>query len=235
MRTVVWFREKDLRSSDHAPLRDAAARQRLEEGFVRNRARMISASFLAKHPLVDYRRGEAHFMKYLTDGDVAQNNFGWQWPGGCGCDAQPYFRVLNPVTQGERFDPEGDDVRRWVPELGRMPARFIHRPWEAPEPVLRESGIRLGDDDPRPVVEHRAARVRFPSLASRRLRRRRQASADLRRIGRFMCLPPVPGPRHQRRARSLAASRASPPVRARSVSRPLTDGAFPPSGRQRAT
>ncbi len=89
------------------PIVDAASRQVLGEGFVHNRARMISASFLCKHLLIDYRRGEAHYMKYLTDGDWAQNNAGWQWSAGCGCDAQPYFRVFNPVTQGEKFDPEG--------------------------------------------------------------------------------------------------------------------------------
>ena len=152
------------------PVVDASARQLLGEGFVHNRARMISASFLTKHLLIDYRRGEAHYMKYLTDGDLAQNNAGWQWSAGCGCDAQPYFRVFNPVTQGERFDPEGNYVRRWVPELARMPARFVHRPWEAPKPVLREAGVRLCDDYPPPVVDHRAARVRFLALAARHLK-----------------------------------------------------------------
>ncbi len=152
------------------PVVDASARQLLGEGFVHNRARMISASFLTKHLLIDYRRGEAHYMKYLTDGDLAQNNAGWQWSAGCGCGAQPYFRVFNPVTQGEKFDPEGNYVRRWVPELARLPARFVHRPWEAPEPVLREAGLRLGDDSPRPVVDHRAARMRFLLLAARYLK-----------------------------------------------------------------
>ncbi|MGE5347593.1 MAG: cryptochrome/photolyase family protein [Acidithiobacillales bacterium] len=154
------------------PVVDASARQLLGEGFLHNRARMISASFLTKHLLIDYRRGEAHYMKFLTDGDPAQNNAGWQWSAGCGCDAQPYFRMFNPVTQGEKFDPEGNYVRRWVPELARLPSRYIHRPWEAPEPVLREAGVRLGKGYPRPVVDHRAARMRFLSLAARHLKSR---------------------------------------------------------------
>ncbi len=153
------------------PVVDAAARQLLGEGFVHNRARMISASFLCKHLLIDYRRGEAHYMKYLTDGDWAQNNAGWQWSAGCGCDAQPYFRIFNPVTQGQKFDPEGDYVRRWVPELAKMPARYIHNPSEAPEAVLRAAGVRLDKSYPRPVVDHRFARERFLAVAAQHLKR----------------------------------------------------------------
>lgn len=151
------------------PVVDASARQLLGEGFVHNRARMVSASFLTKHLLIDYRRGEAHYMKYLSDGDWAQNNAGWQWSAGCGCDAQPYFRVFNPVTQGEKFDPLGDYVRRWVPELAGMPEGYIHRPWEAPEGVLHAAGVRLGDNYPRPVVDHRFARERFLAIAAQHL------------------------------------------------------------------
>jgi len=158
------------------PIVDAASRQLLGEGFVHNRARMISASFLTKHLLADYRRGEAHYMKYLTDGDWAQNNFNWQWSAGCGCDAQPYFRVFNPALQGAKFDPEGDYVRRWVPELARVPASFIHRPWEAPDHVLRASGVRLGRDYPAPVVDHATARARFLSLAKSHLAAARATS-----------------------------------------------------------
>lgn len=156
------------------PVVDASARQLLGEGFVHNRARMLSASFLCKHLLIDYRRGEAHYLKYLTDGDWAQNNLGWQWSAGSGCDAQPYFRIFNPVTQGQKFDPEGNYVRRWVPELARMPARFIHRPWEAPAAVLNAAGVQLGKDYPRPVVEHGAARQRFLTVANGHLRRARE-------------------------------------------------------------
>ncbi len=153
------------------PVVDAAARQLLGEGFVHNRARMISASFLCKHLLIDYRKGEAHYLKYLTDGDLAQNNAGWQWSAGCGCDAQPYFRIFNPVTQGETFDPEGDYVRRWVPELKEIPARYIHRPWEAPDEVRRAAGVRNEADYPRPIVDHRLARERFLATAARHLKR----------------------------------------------------------------
>ena len=148
------------------PIVDAAARQLLGEGFVHNRARMISASFLTKHLLIDYRRGEAHYMKHLTDGDWAQNNAGWQWSAGCGCDAQPYFRIFNPVTQGKKFDPLGNYVRRWVPELRRMPARYIHNPWESPDDVLLAADVRLDATYPRPIVEHRPARERFLVLAA---------------------------------------------------------------------
>lgn len=157
------------------PLVDAAARQLLGEGFVHNRARMVAASFLTKHLLIDYRRGEQHYLKYLTDGDWANNNLGWQWSAGCGVDAQPYFRVFNPVTQGERFDPEGNYVRRWVPELAALPAPFIHRPWLAPPDVLQRANVQLGSTYPRPIVEHRFARERFLGLAARHLQRAREA------------------------------------------------------------
>jgi deoxyribodipyrimidine photo-lyase len=151
------------------PVVDASARQLLDEGFVHNRARMIAASFLAKHLLIDFRRGEAHYLRYLTDGDWANNDLGWQWSAGCGCDAQPWFRIFNPVTQGENFDPAGTYVRRWVPELRRMPANFIHRPWEAPDQVLQEAGVRLGEDYPRPLIDHRLARERFLAVAGSHL------------------------------------------------------------------
>jgi deoxyribodipyrimidine photo-lyase len=109
-------------------------------------------------------------MKYLTDGDVANNNMGWQWSAGSGCDAQPYFRIFNPVTQGQRFDPEGTYVRRWVPELARLPNEDIHRPWRAPPKVLAAAGVELGVSYPRPVVEHAAARARFLALAQAHLK-----------------------------------------------------------------
>ncbi len=155
---------------------DASARQLLGQGFVHNRARMISASFLTKHLLIDYRRGEAHYFEYLVDGDPAQNNAGWQWSAGCGCDAQPHFRIFNPVLQGQKFDPEGDYVRRWVPELARVPARYIHHPWDAPESVLEEAGVRLGMDYPRPIVEHGYARSRFLARAAQHLDRLRSSA-----------------------------------------------------------
>lgn len=156
------------------PIVDAAARQLLGEGFVHNRARMIAASFLTKHLLIDYRLGEAHYMKYLVDGDPAQNNAGWQWSAGCGCDAQPWFRIFNPVTQGEKFDPEGAYVRTWVPELANVPSKWIHHPWDAPPLVLFEAGVHPGVDYPLPVVDHREARERFLAVAKRHL----HAAAD---------------------------------------------------------
>jgi deoxyribodipyrimidine photo-lyase len=157
------------------PVVDASARQLLQEGFVHNRARMISASFLTKHLLIDYRRGEAHYLKWLTDGDWAQNNAGWQWSAGCGCDAQPYFRVFNPMSQGQKFDPGGDYVRRWVPELARMPNQFIHQPWTAPEPVLRQAQVTLGKTYPFPIVDHAKARGRFLDMAKQHLKRNKAA------------------------------------------------------------
>ena len=147
------------------PVVDASARQLLGEGFVHNRARMISASFLCKHLMIDFRRGEAHYLKWLTDGDWAANDLGWQWSAGCGVDAQPWFRVFNPVSQGQKFDPDGAYVRRWVPELARMPAKWIHEPWNAPAAELERAGVRLGHAYPRPIVDHALARGRFLAAA----------------------------------------------------------------------
>ncbi|HJW09084.1 MAG TPA: deoxyribodipyrimidine photo-lyase [Holophagaceae bacterium] len=146
------------------PLVDAAARQLRETGFVHNRARMIAASFLTKHLMVDYRLGEAHYLTWLTDGDWAPNNAGWQWSAGCGCDAQPWFRVFNPVTQGGTFDPEGAYVRRFLPELVDLDPKWIHRPWEAPESQRRKL------DYPEPIVDHAKARIRFLEAAKRHLK-----------------------------------------------------------------
>ena len=155
------------------PVVDAAARQLLATGFVHNRARMIAASFLTKDLVIDYRRGEAHYLRWLTDGDWAQNNFGWQWSAGCGCDAQAYFRVFNPRLQGEKFDVSGDYVRRWVPELSRLPSKWIHAPAAAPDAVLRDAGVAIGRDYPAPVVDHSAARERFLELAGRHVKTNR--------------------------------------------------------------
>jgi deoxyribodipyrimidine photo-lyase len=138
-------------------------------GFVHNRARMIAASFLTKHLLIDYRRGEAHYLKWLTDGDWATNNLGWQWSAGCGCDAQPWFRVFNPVTQGKKFDSAGAYVRRWVPELAHLPDRWIHQPWKAPAKALVEAELTLGRDYPEPVVGLDYGRKRFLATARRYL------------------------------------------------------------------
>ena len=141
------------------PIVDAAARQLLQSGFMHNRARMISASFLSKDLLIDWREGEAHFLRHLVDGDIAANNGGWQWSASTGTDAQPYFRIFNPVTQARNFDPDGAYVRRWVPELAPLSDRAIHAPWEHPA-ELAAAGIVLGRDYPAPIVDHAAARQR---------------------------------------------------------------------------
>ena len=153
------------------PVVDAAARQLRGEGYVHNRARMIAASFLTKDLLVDWRRGEAWYRHWLTDGDLAQNVAGWQWTAGCGCDPQPYFRIFNPVTQAEKFDPDGAYVRQWVPELARVPAPLIHAPWTADAGSLRRWGVVLGETYPRPIVDHALARDRFLAVASSHLKR----------------------------------------------------------------
>ncbi len=136
------------------PIVDAGMRELAATGLMHNRVRMITASFLTKDLLLDWRRGEHWFMTHLVDGDLASNNGGWQWAAGTGTDAAPYFRIFNPVTQGMRFDPAGAYVRRWCPELARVPDAYVHRPWEAPPLALAEAGVTLGGDYPFPVVEH---------------------------------------------------------------------------------
>ncbi|WP_395666244.1 cryptochrome/photolyase family protein [Methylocella sp.] len=142
------------------PLVDAAMRELWTTGYMHNRARLVAASFLVKHLLIDWRRGEAWFWDTLCDADPANNPMNWQWVAGCGADAAPYFRIFNPVLQGEKFDPQGDYVRRHVVELEKLSARWIHRPWRAPEAALREAGVALGTTYPRPIVDHDAARAR---------------------------------------------------------------------------
>ena len=136
------------------PMVDAGMRELAATGFMHNRSRMIVASFLVKDLLLDWRLGELHFMKHLVDGDPASNNGGWQWAASTGTDAQPYIRIFNPVLQGERCDPEGEHIRRWVPELEKLPAKWTHKPWEAPAEVLAGAGIALGLDYPGPIVDH---------------------------------------------------------------------------------
>ena len=142
------------------PLVDAAMRQLDQSGWMHNRLRMVTASFLAKDLGLDWRLGEAWFAERLLDFDLAANNGGWQWAASTGCDAQPWFRIFNPVTQSEKFDPEGRFIRRYVPELARVPARFIHAPWRMDDAGLAACGVRLGHDYPRPVVDHAVARAR---------------------------------------------------------------------------
>ena len=142
------------------PIVDAGMRELWHTGWMHNRVRMVVASFLAKHLLVDWRIGESWFWDTLVDADAANNPFGWQWVAGSGFDAQPYFRIFNPVLQGEKFDPGGAYVRRWVPEIAALPDRFIHRPWDAAPMELAAAGIRLGRDYPEPVIDHAFARSR---------------------------------------------------------------------------
>ena len=142
------------------PLVDAGMRELLQTGWMHNRVRMVAASFLVKHLLIGWRQGAAWFWESLVDADLANNSLGWQWVAGCGADAAPYFRIFNPVIQGEKFDPVGVYVRRWVPELARLPDRWIHKPWKAPASQLAEAGLRLGRDYPLPIIAHDAARGR---------------------------------------------------------------------------
>lgn len=140
------------------PIVDAGMRQLWQTGWMHNRVRMIVASFLVKHLRLSWTHGAAWFWDTLVDADLANNTLGWQWSAGCGADAAPYFRIFAPVTQGEKFDPEGSYVRRWVPELAKVPAKFLHRPWEAPADLLARAEVVLGATYPRPIVDHATAR-----------------------------------------------------------------------------
>ncbi|MCL4146189.1 UNVERIFIED_CONTAM: hypothetical protein GTU68_027346 [Idotea baltica] len=127
-------------------------------GWMHNRVRMIVASFLIKHLTIPWQEGAAWFWDTLVDADLASNTLGWQWTAGCGADASPFFRIFNPITQGEKFDPQGEYIKAWVPELRELPKKYIHKPWEAPIDVLKASGIALDEQYPRPIVDHREAR-----------------------------------------------------------------------------
>jgi len=140
------------------PLVDAAMRQLAHSGYMHNRLRMIVASFLTKDLGIDWRRGEAFFATHLNDFDLSANNGGWQWAASSGCDAQPYFRIFNPVTQSERFDPEGRFIRRYVPELKAVPDKRIHAPWLMTPGEQAACGLHLGRDYPHPIVDHEKAR-----------------------------------------------------------------------------
>ena len=140
------------------PFVDAGMRQLWQTGWQHNRVRMVTASFLIKHLLIDWREGEKWFHDTLVDADPASNAASWQWVAGSGADASPYFRIFNPFTQGEKFDPNGDYVRKFVPELAKMPKKYIHRPWDAPQNVLDYAGVKLGGNYPKPIVDHKEAR-----------------------------------------------------------------------------
>ena len=129
-------------------------------GWMHNRVRMIVASFLIKDLLIPWQDGAKWFWDTLVDADLASNSASWQWVAGCGADAAPYFRIFNPVTQGQKFDPAGAYVRQWVPELAALPDKDIHAPWEAPTATLRQAGVTLGSTYPAPLVDHKEARAR---------------------------------------------------------------------------
>jgi deoxyribodipyrimidine photo-lyase len=173
-RRFPWADDADMlgrwqRGRTGYPIVDAGMRELWHTGWMHNRVRMVTASFLVKHLLIPWQRGEEWFWDTLVDADLASNAGGWQWVAGCGTDAAPYFRVFNPVLQGERFDPDGAYVRRWLPELSAVPAPWIHRPWQAPPLELAAAKVRLGTTYPVPVVDHGQARERalagFASLS----------------------------------------------------------------------
>jgi deoxyribodipyrimidine photo-lyase len=142
------------------PIVDAGMRQLWQTGWMHNRVRMIVASFLIKHLLIDWRKGEEWFWDTLVDADPANNAAGWQWVAGTGADAAPYFRIFNPILQGEKFDPKGNYVRMFVPELAALPDKYLNQPWIAPQGVLDDAGIVLGETYPHPIVDHQSARRR---------------------------------------------------------------------------
>ncbi len=152
------------------PIVDAGMRELYQTGYMHNRVRMVVGSFLVKNLLLHWHHGEAWFWDCLFDADLANNSASWQWVAGCGADASPYFRIFNPITQGERFDKSGDYTRRFCPELKDLPDKYLFKPWDAPEDVLEKAGIVLGKDYPKPIVDVKASRERaleaFQSLKS---------------------------------------------------------------------
>ncbi len=154
----------ELRAWEHGrtgvPIVDAGMRQLWHIGWMHNRVRMIAASFLVKHMLMPWQDGEAWFWDTLVDADLASNSASWQWIAGCGIDSQPFFRVFNPVSQGQKFDPDGAYVRRWVPELAALPAAVVHAPWTATPGQLATAGVELGATYPHPIADLPAARQR---------------------------------------------------------------------------
>ena len=137
------------------PIVDAGMRELYSTGWMHNRVRMIVGSFLVKHLLIDWKDGEKYFRNCLLDYSPASNVAGWQWVAGCGADAAPYFRIFNPILQGEKFDREGQYVKKWVPELKNLPKKFIHKPWE-----FIDKKFKLGKDYPYPIVKHEVARAK---------------------------------------------------------------------------
>jgi deoxyribodipyrimidine photo-lyase len=163
--SMPWRRDKRaLRNWEKGqtgiPIVDAGMRQLWETGWMHNRVRMITASFLIKHLLIDWREGEEWFWDTLVDADLANNSASWQWVAGCGADAAPYFRIFNPVLQARKFDPDGTYIHRFVPDLAKVAAPAIHAPWEATESLLREAGVGLGQTYPKPMIDLSDGRAR---------------------------------------------------------------------------
>lgn len=156
------------------PIVDAGMRQLWQTGWMHNRVRMIVASLLVKHLLIPWQRGAEWFADTLVDADTANNSASWQWVAGSGTDAAPYFRIFNPIAQGQKFDPDGDYVRRWVPELKDLPKQFIHEPWTADAFTQQTSGVTIGEDYPYPIIEHKAGREQ--ALAAYQAMRERNAA-----------------------------------------------------------
>jgi len=158
-----WQHDKKLlnawqRGETGYPIVDAGMKELWHTGYMHNRVRMIVASFLTKHCLIHWRHGMDWFWDTLVDADIANNTASWQWASGCGADAAPYFRIFNPIIQGEKFDKEGAYIKKWLPELSKLPSKFINKPWEADPMTLELAGITLGRTYPYPVVDHKQAR-----------------------------------------------------------------------------
>ncbi|MDB2415447.1 FAD-binding domain-containing protein, partial [Rickettsiales bacterium] len=158
-----WKNDDDLltkwqKGQTGYPIVDAGMRQLWQTGFMHNRVRMIVGSFLVKNLLIHWHEGEKWFWDCLVDADLANNSAGWQWIAGCGADAAPYFRVFNPITQGQRFDEAGEYTRKYVPELKNVPDKYLFNPSEAPEDILTKANIKLGKDYPFPLVDAKKSR-----------------------------------------------------------------------------
>ena len=149
---------------------DAGMRELWQTGYMHNRARMIAGSFLVKNLGIHWCHGERWFWDTLVDADLANNSASWQWISGCGRDAAPYFRIFNPVIQGQKFDPEGDYVRRFIPEISPLPNKYLFNPWDAPDSILEEANIKLGSTYPKPIIDLKISRdnalEKFAQLSS---------------------------------------------------------------------
>ena len=159
--------EKWQKGETGFPIIDAGMRELWETGYMHNRVRMLVGSFLVKNLLIHWHHGADWFWDTLVDADLANNSASWQWIAGCGADAAPYFRIFNPVTQGQKFDPDGLYTRRYVPELRNLPSKFLHSPWNAPDEVLKQSDILIGENYPKPICDLKLSREKALSAFSR--------------------------------------------------------------------